>query len=79
MLLQDVRWLRSDVTGMTVPVVGCLTRFVKEVAVLRDDMPIKSSDTLTKLFRGTLRSNGKPVDTVTTSKWRLPPSRPTPT
>jgi hypothetical protein len=70
MLLQDVLWLRSDMTGVVVPVVGALQRFVNEVALLRDDMPIKAADTLGKLFRGTLKSNNKPVDFITTFKWR---------
>ena len=39
MRLQDVKWLRSDATGEFVPVIGTLTRFLRDVASLRFDIP----------------------------------------
>jgi hypothetical protein len=43
MRLQDVKWLRSNATGETAPVIGTLTRFLRDIASLRSDMPIKSA------------------------------------
>ena len=70
MRLQDVKWLRSDATGEAVPVIGTLTRFLRDVASLRSDMPIKSAGTLGKLLNGTYKSHGQPVLTITKNHWR---------
>jgi len=69
MLLHDVLWLCSDVTGVAVPVVGAFKRFVSEVASRRGDM-VCSADALGKLLSGKYMSNKKPVYTITTFKWR---------
>ena len=70
MRLQDVKWLRSDATGEAVPVIGTLTRFLRDVASLRSDMPIKSAGTLGRLLNGTYKSHGQPVLTITKNHWR---------
>jgi len=67
MLLHDVLWLCSDVTGVAVPVVGAFKRFVSEVASRRGDM-VCSADALGKLLSGKYMSNKKPVYTITTFK-----------
>jgi len=69
MLLEDVPWLRSDVTGVAVPVVGAFKPFVSEVASRRGDI-VCSADALGKLLSGKYMSNKKPVYTIITSKWR---------
>jgi len=51
MLLEDVPWLRSDVTGVAVPVVGAFKRFVSGVVSRRGDM-VCSADALGKLLSG---------------------------
>jgi len=74
MLLHDVLWLCSDVTGVAVPVVGAFKRFVSEVASRWGDM-VCSADALGKLLSGKYMSNKKPIYTITTFKWRaLQPS-----
>ena len=70
MRLQDVKWLRSDATGEAVPVIGTLTRFLRDVASLRSDMPIKSAGTLGKLLNGKYKSHGQPVLTITKNHCR---------
>ncbi len=70
MRLQDVKWLRSDATGEAIPVIGTLTRFLRDVASLRSDVPIKSARTLGRLLNGTYNSNGQPVLTITKNHWR---------
>ena len=62
-------WLRSDVTGVAVPVVGAFKRFVSGVASRWGDM-VCSADALGKLLSGNYMSNKKPVYTITTFKWR---------
>jgi len=69
MLLEDVPWLRSDLTGVAVPVVGAFKRFLSGVVSHRGNM-VCSADALGKLLSGKYMSNKKPVYTITTFRWR---------
>jgi hypothetical protein len=65
MRLQDVKWLRSDATGEAAPVIGTFTRFLRDVASLRSNMPIKSAGQAVEWqLNGKYKSNGQPVLTI---------------